>query len=314
MNQKRIVIAGGSGFIGRALAQEFSARNFAVIILTRTPHGRADGIREVGWNGKKPGGWVQFLDGAEAVINLAGKNINCPHTPKNIFKITASRVDSVNAIADALAQVKVPPRVWVQASAVGFYGDTGSHIRDENFPSGDNTLAEICRQWEAAFDSATVPQTRKVVLRIGFVLGQDGGALPLLSRLTKYYLGGAAGSGRQYISWIHLADLVQMFVTVVKRDSLTGIFNAVAPGAVTNTEFMGELRRVLDRPWSPPAPEFAVRLGAWLFNFEPSLALVSQRCSADKFLEVDFQFQFPQLHAALENLCPKKSVSPARSP
>jgi NAD dependent epimerase/dehydratase family enzyme len=103
-----------------------------------------------------------------------------------------------------------------------------------------------------------------------------------------------------------------MFVTMVKRDSLTGIFNAVAPGAVTNTEFMAELRRVLNRPWSPPAPEFVVRLGAWLFNFEPSLALVSQRCSADKFLEVDFQFKFPQLRAALENLCPKKSTSPAR--
>ena len=308
MSSNRIVIAGGSGFIGHALAQEFSRRGHEVVVLTRTPRPRTDAIREVAWDGRKPGAWVQFLDGAEAVINLTGKNINCPHTPKNVFKITASRVDSVNAIADALQRVKVPPRVWAQASATGFYGDTGSFLRDEIFPSGDNTLAEICRQWEAAFDSATTPQTRKVVLRIGFVLGQGGGALPVLSRLTKWYLGGAAGNGRQYISWIHLNDLIQMFVTVVNRNNLSGTFNAVAPGAVTNADFMRELRRVLRRPWSPPAPKFAVYIGAWLFSSEPTLALVSQRCSADKFLKVDFAFQFPQLRAALENLCPQKPV------
>lgn len=308
MSSKRIVIAGGSGFIGRALAKEFAARQFEVVVLTRTPRQRADGIREVAWDGKNPGAWVAHLDGAEAVINLTGKNINCPHTPKNIFRITASRVNSVNAIADALKRAKVPPRVWVQASATGFYGDTGSFSRAENFPSGDNALAEICRQWEAAFDSASTPQTRKVVLRIGNVLGQEGGVLPVLSRLVKFYLGGAAGNGRQYISWIHLADLVQMFVNVVNRNSLSGTFNAVAPGAVTNAEFMRELRRVLGRPWSPPAPKFAIYIGAWLFGSDPTLVLVSQRCSVDKFLEVDFKFQFPQLRVALENLCPQKRL------
>ena len=303
MNPKRIVIAGGSGFIGRALAQAFLTRGFEVAILTRTPRERADGIREIAWDGKNPGAWISALDGAEALINLTGKNINCPHTPDNVRGITASRVDSVNALAGALGQIKNPPRVWVQASATGIYGDTGNLACDENSVAGDNTLAQICRQWDAAFAVANIPQTRKVTLRIGFVLGRDGGALTVLSRLTRWFLGGAAGSGRQYISWIHLADLVQMFVTVVERENFTGTFNAVAPDGVTNADFMRELRRVLHRPWSPPAPEFAVRLGSWLMQSESTLALVSQRCVPAKFLETNFSFQFPKLPAALENLC-----------
>jgi uncharacterized protein (TIGR01777 family) len=192
MNRKRIIIAGGSGFIGRALAKEFSAQDFEVVILTRSPRGRAAGIREMKWDGKNPGAWVSILDGAEAVINLAGNNINCPHSPANVSKITASRVNSVYAIADALGQIKSPPRAWVQACAIGFYGNTADLVRDEYSASGEDTLADICRQWEAAFDAAAIPQTRMVALRIGLVLGREGGALPVLGRLTKYFLGGAA--------------------------------------------------------------------------------------------------------------------------
>jgi hypothetical protein len=300
---KRIVIAGGSGFIGRALTTEFSARGFEVVVLTRSPRQRADGVREAAWDGATVGDWIQFLDGAKAVINLAGKNINCPHTPENLRGLTASRVNSVNAIAAALGKVVKPPCVWVQASATGFYGDTGDIPCDEAAPASRNALAEICRQWEAAGAAAKVPPVRMVVLRIGFVLGRDGGALPVLSKLTKWFLGGAAGSGRQYVSWIHLADLVRMFVAAVEQETWSGIFNAVAPGAVTNAEFMRDLRRVLHRPWSPPAPEFAVRLGSRLIGSEATLALVSQRCAPKRFLAAGFEFQFPELAAALENLC-----------
>lgn len=303
MSAKRIVIAGGSGFIGRALAREFTALQQEVVILTRSPQDRADGIREVAWDGKNPGDWVSHLDGADALINLTGKNINCPHTPPNLRAITASRVDSVHALAAALAQVKLPTRVWVQAGATGYYGDTGDQVCDEQAPGGKDALAEICRHWEGAFAAAAAPNTRKVTLRIGFVLGRDGGALPVLSRLTRWFLGGAAGAGRQYISWIHLADLVEMFLTAIRREHLQGTFNAVAPGAVTNAAFMRELRRALHRPWSPSAPALAVRLGAWLMRSEPSLALVSQRCTPAKFLELEFKYQYPQLRPALVDLC-----------
>ena len=305
MSKKRIVIAGGSGFIGTALAKEFSARDFEVIVLTRRPRERTGGIREVVWDGEHLGEWIQCLDGAEAVINLAGKNINCPHEPENLHAIGASRVNSVQTLAAALEQIKTPPRVWVQASAIGYYGDIREKPCVESSPCGNDALARVCRDWEGAFDSAKTPKTRKVTLRIGFVLGANGGALPVLARLTKLFLGGAAGDGGQYISWIHLADLVRMFVTVVEDGQSAGTYNAVVPEPVTNADFMRELRRTLHRPWSPPAPELAVRLGAWLMGSEPSLALASQWCEPKRFREAGFQFQFPRLAPALHDLCDK---------
>lgn len=299
---KRIVIAGGSGFIGGALAKEFLARGFEVVVLTRSPRPRADGVREVAWDGKNAGAWFQFLDGAEAVINLAGKSINCPHTPENLREITDSRVHSVQAITAAIEKVQMPPRVWVQASATGFYGDTGNVARDESAPAGGDTLANICRQWENAFIAVCAPQTRKVTLRIGFVLGRGGSALPVLSKLTRWFLGGAVGNGRQFISWIHLADLVRMFAAAVEGEKMSGTFNAVAPTPVTNAEFMRELRHALRRPWSPPAPVFAVKIGSRLLGSEASLALVSQRCVPKRFLEAGFKFEFAELPVALDDL------------
>jgi hypothetical protein len=303
MKQKRIVIAGGSGFIGSALAREFSRRNYEVVILTRSPRNRTDAAREVAWDAETSGPWTELINGATALINLTGKNINCPHTEENLRAITASRVNSVNALAAAFAIVKSPPRVWVQATATGFYGDTGDKNCDELAPIGNDALSQICRDWENAFSAATLPDTRKVTLRIGFVLGRESGALPVLSKITKLFLGGAVGSGRQYISWIHLADLVQMFVAAVEDENIFGTLNAVAPNAVTNAEFMRELRHALHRPWSPPAPAFAVKLGARLMGSEPSLALVSQRCSPKRFLAAGFPFQFSELAPALADLC-----------
>lgn len=304
-SSKRIVIAGGSGFIGTALGRTFFSRGYAVTVLTRTPRGRSDGVRELAWNGENPGEWISALDGADAVINLTGKGINCPHTPENLREIAASRVNSVKALATGMEHVAQPPKVWVQASAVGYYGDTHDYSCAETAANGSGTLADICHQWESAFASVKLPSVRKVTLRIGFVLGREGGALPVLASLTRVFLGGAVGSGRQYISWIHLADLVQMFVAAVENEKISGPFNAVAPAAVTNAEFMRELRRAYHRPWSPPVPEFAVRLGAKWMGGEPTLALISQRCVPKRFLESGFKFMFPELKPALLDLCRK---------
>jgi len=303
MGAPRIVIAGGSGFIGGALACEFRRRGYEVVVLTRSPRPRRDKALEIQWDGATAGPWTAKLDGADAVINLAGKNINCPHTPANLRELTASRVNSVNAIAAAIGRTQTPPRVWVQAGAVGFYGDTGGIARDESAPAGGDALAEICRQWEAAFAAANLPATRKVTLRIGLVLGREGGALPLLNWMTRWFMGGAAGSGQQYLSWVHLADLAALFAVAAADEKWCGAFNAVAPHAVTNGQFMRELRRVWHRPWSPPAPEFAVKLGARLMGSDGSLALASQRCVPKKILAAGFQFRFPDLAAALDDLC-----------
>lgn len=307
MDSKRIVIAGGSGFIGSTLAAHFSALGFSVAVLTRTPRQRTDSVQEIEWDGVHLGAWIAHLEGAAALINLVGKSINCPHTPENLREIAESRVNSVNLLAVAVSHVKVPPRVWAQASAVGIYGDTGDVIHDENSPCGRDALAGICRQWEGAFAAAKTPHTRKVTLRIGFVLGRNGGALPILSRLTKYFLGGAAGSGRQYVSWIHAADVAAMFAAAVANEKLSGTFNAVGPEAVTNAQFMRALRRAWHRPWSPPVPAFAIKLGARLLGTEPSLALVSQRCMARRFKDTGFRFQFGDLASALNDLCSKST-------
>jgi uncharacterized protein (TIGR01777 family) len=300
---KRIVIAGGSGFIGSALAKEFVSRGYEVTVLSRTLHGRRDGVSEMLWDGLHLGDWIQTLDGAEAVINLTGSNINCPHTPENLRIITESRVNSVKAIAAALNHVRVPPRTWVQASAVGFYGDTHDRTCAENATNGHGPLAEVCFHWENAFAEVKVASMRKVTLRLGFVLGRDGGALPVLATLVRLFLGGAAGNGRQYISWIHIRDAVRMFATVMESEKFVGTFNAVAPDAATNAEFMRELRRAFHRPWCPNVPEFAVRLGAKWMQGEPSIALISQRCLPKRMLETGFQYRFPHLRDALRDLC-----------
>ncbi len=302
MSKKRIVLAGGSGFLGRALATEWLARDCEVVVLTRSPRARNDGVKEILWDGKNSGDWVQSLDGAEAVVNLAGRSIQCRYTPENLRELVASRVDSVLAIAAAIGRAAQPPRVWVQAGAVGFYGDSKDHLCDETSPAGNDALAGICQPWEAAFNSASAPKTRRVLLRIGFVLGRDGGALPVLAGLAKWFLGGTVGGGEQFISWIHVGDLSRMFIEAVERDELAGTFNAVGPNPVTNRDFMRELRRALHRPWSPPAPAWAVKVGSRLMGTEPSLALAGCRVAPRRFLEAGFKFQFPELPGALKNL------------
>jgi hypothetical protein len=304
-DKRRVILAGGSGFIGRSLARELLERNYEVVVLTRTPRERIDGVIETEWSGEHVGEWIKFLDDAEAIVNLTGKNINCPHTPENLRELTESRVNSVRTIALAFGHVKNPPRVWVQAGAIGFYGDHGDFLCDENTLNGSDALAKICRDWETNFISADVPKTHKVLLRIGFVLGCDGGALPVLAKLTKWFLGGSVGNGKQFISWVHIADLTRMFVDAIEHENLKGTFNAVAPNPVTNAEFMRELRHALRRPWSPPAPEWAVKFGSRLMKSEPSLALAGCRCAPKRFIETGFKFQFQDLRGALKNLYPR---------
>ena len=302
MSQKRIVLAGGSGFLGQALARELRQRDYQVTILTRTPRERQDGITERAWDGVHPGPWTSALEGAEAVVNLAGRNINCPHTAANLAELTASRVNSVNALATALPSLKQPPKTWVQASAVGFYGDTADRICVETTPGGTGHLADICRDWEHALHSVPLPRPRTIILRIGFVLGREGGALPVLSKITKLFLGGAVGNGRQYISWIHLTDVTRIFRVAIE-ENLSGIYNAVGPTPVTNADFMKHLRSAWHRPWSPPAPAFAVRLGSRLLQSEASLALMSCRALPKRLEEHGFRFEFNHLEQALRDLC-----------
>jgi uncharacterized protein (TIGR01777 family) len=317
MNKKRIVLAGGSGFLGQALAKELLRRDYEVVVLTRAlrEHDEEVEVKEVEWDGEKVGDWIKCLEGAETVVNLAGRNINCRHTPENLREITESRVNPVRAIAAAICHVKRPPLVWVQAGAVGFYGDCRDQWCDETTPHGRDSLAEVCRLWEKAFHAAASLHTRRVLFRIGPVLGPDGGALPILANLTRWFLGGAAGNGKQYISWIHLADLTRMFLQAIEPDNyLAGTYNAVAPNPATNAEFMRTLRHNFYRPWCPPAPALAVKLISRLVQTEPSLILNGCRCTPKQFLESGFEYQFPDLRGALKDIFPTLGAPASRRP
>jgi uncharacterized protein (TIGR01777 family) len=297
----RVVIAGGSGFIGGHLSERLITAGYEVVILSRSANS-AGAVRSVEWDGKTLGPWATEIDGASAVINLTGKSINCRHTNNNRREILRSRVDSVRALGQAISRAQTPPSVFVQTSAVGIYGDAGSKICAESSPHGIDYVAQVCDQWEGAFESFDAPALRKVILRLGVVLGADGGFLQVLAKITRLFLGGQAGDGRQFISWVHMKDLCHMFLAAIEYPEVSGIYNACAPDPVTNQDFMHELRAILNRPWSPPVPAFAVRIGSWLMGSEGKLALMGQRALPDHFLKQDFPFECPTLRPALEDL------------
>jgi uncharacterized protein (TIGR01777 family) len=302
----RIILAGGSGFIGESLAPVLLARDYEVIVLSRTPSHQKGAFRFVQWDGDTLGDWAQILDGAGAVVNLTGRNINCRHTPQNRREIINSRVNSVRILGEAIARCTQPPKAFVQASGAGIYGDTGDRWCDENAPPGEDFLARVCQLWEEAFAAVSAPGMRKSVLRIAPALGPNGGFLKVLGKLTRWFLGGQVGSGRQFISWIHIADLSRMFLWAIERNEITGVFNATSPNPATNVEFMRKLRRALHRPWSPPVPKWAVHVGSWLMRTEPSLALTSCRAAPKHFLESGFEFEFPELRQTLANIYPSQ--------
>ena len=302
----RIILAGGSGFIGQSLASFLVSENYDVVVLTRGKSEHHGSIRKAQWDGKTRGEWTQFVDGALGLVNLTGRSINTRHTPEHRREIINSRVDSVRILGEAIRRCLQPPKFFVQLAGVGIYGDKGERICDETTAPGDDFVSEVCKKWEAAFDSIDSPNTRKVLLRLGVVLGRNGGFLHILSRLTRWFLGGQVGDGRQYISWIHIADLSRIILHAIDQERLTDVFNATAPNPVTNAELMRELRRALHRPWSPPVPEFAARIGSRLMGTEASLALVSQRCIPKRLLEKNFVFEFPNVRQALANIYSNK--------
>ena len=238
MTSKRVVIPGGSGFLGQSLSDHLVGKGYQVVMLSRSPAANPGHAQEVAWDGKTAGAWTRLLDGADAVVNLTGKSVNCRYTPANRKEILASRVDSIRAIGEAISKCETPPGVWVQAGSVAIYGDRGDYICDESAHYGEGFSVETCVLWEQAFDDVQTPSTRKVSLRIGLALGRGGGALETLMSLTKVLLGGATGNGKQYISWLHVQDLNKMFEWAIERDSIEGVFNATGPTPVTNAEFM----------------------------------------------------------------------------
>ena len=300
VSKGRVVLAGGSGFLGRALASAFERAGYEPVVLTRRV--RKSRVRQVEWDGRTVGPWARELEGAAAVVNLAGRSVDCRHTPEHRREIVESRTHSVEAVGRAIAACAEPPKVLVQAGSLAVYGDAGRRVCGEDAPAGRGFPVEVCLRWEQVFDSLELPATRKVLLRVGFVLGRDGGAFPKLARLARLYLGGTVGEGHQYISWLHVRDFCRLVLWCVEREAAAGVYNATGPCPVTNAEFMCELRCALRRPWSPRVPAWLVRLGAFLLRTEPALALEGRRCIPDRLVEEHFKFLYTNLESALADL------------
>jgi uncharacterized protein len=299
MQCRRIIIAGGSGFIGRAIAEAAVARGDEVIVLTRSPERWVGAGRAVQWDGRTIGPWAGVVDGADAVINLAGKNVNCRYTKKNLREIDESRVNAVKVMGEAIARAAVKPKVLVQVSTTAIYGDRGEMWCDETMEAGEGIPPATATKWENAFALTATLGTRRVLLRISFVLGPAGGVLGMLSKMTRCFLGGSAGSGRQYISWIHMDDLVRILIRAIDDEQMEGTYNIATDHPVTNAEFMRELRRAVHRPWSPRVPVWAVRLGCFLLRTEPVLALTGRRVRVDRLMRTGFDFRYAELEGAL---------------
>ncbi len=301
----KIVLAGGTGGLGRRIGADLAARGHGVAVLTRSPRPGSP-YRQLTWDGCSVGPWAVELAGA-AVVNLAGELVDRPPTPRNIELLTRSRVEPTLALVDAAATVDQPPPAWIQMSTLAIYGDSGDAILDERAPPADAPpqMTRVARAWEDA--AAGAPAGRQVVLRTGIVLDPQAPAMRRLRGLVRYGLGGRIGAGRQWISWLHLDDYLGIVRACLDDQSLSGVVHATSPLPVTNAELMAALRRVLHRPPAPPTPPWLLRLGATLLRSDPALALTGRRCVPGRLLEAGFTFGHPELEPALRHLLSHRS-------
>ncbi len=308
MKSQRIILAGGSGFLGQSLSKELRQRNYDVVVLTRSPRERSDGVEEVLWDAKNIGDWTTLVDGAEVVINLAGKSVDCRYNEPNRKAIIGSRVNSTRILGVAIAKCKQPPRVWLNSSSATIYKHTFDRMMDEFGETGATTEAkdefsiEVIREWERALEEARTPATRKVAMRITMVFGKDGGVFPVLRRLARLGLGGKMGSGRQFVSWIHITDFLRVVEWLIANDELTGPVNIAAPNPLPNYEMMKFIREMCGVPFGLPATEWMLEVGAFFIRTETELIIKSRRAVPGRLLTSGFKFQFPELSGALKNL------------
>ncbi len=298
-----IVIAGGSGFIGRSLTSHLTQLGARVIVLTRGA-AREDGpVRRVTWDARTQGDWARELDGAVALVNLVGRTVDCVKTPDHCDEILRSRVESTRALGAAMNACADPPSVWVQMATAHIYGDPPTARCDESSPFGYGLAPTVGRAWEEAFAQSKPEGTRGVVLRTSFVVGRNGGALSRLSALVRFGLGGTVGHGRQGMSWLHERDMNRIVERAICDASMSGAYIASSPSPVSNAEFMRALRRARRMPIGLPAPGFLVKIGAPLvMRTDPELALYGRYLVPRRLLDEGFSFEFPDLEPALRDL------------
>ena len=296
----KVVIAGGSGSVGRRLADDFADRGDDVVILTRSPRPDID-HRQVRWDGRTAGPWAAELEGA-IVVNLAGELVDRRATAKNIELLRRSRVEPTQALVEAASRLVTRPALWLQMSTAAIYGDAGQGVVDEQHPVADGPpqMAGVATPWEHAVHDAAAD--RLVIMRAGIVLDPGTPAFDRLVHLTKLGLGGRIGTGTQWISWIHVDDFRRAVRFIRDHAELAGIVHVTAPNPIQNRDMMAALRHALRRPWSPPTPKPLVHVGALLMRTDPALALTGRRCVPKRLLDAGFAFNHPNFDAALHDL------------
>lgn len=299
---KRIVIAGGSGFIGKAISKHFLCKNYEVIVLTRGKSCERDGVKFQQWDGKTLGDWSECLDGAELVINLTGKSVNCRYTEENKRLILSSRVDSTKVLGKAINKADSPPKLWINSSTATIYDySLTKAMTEDGGDIGSDFSMSVAKAWEEAFFGSTTPKTRKVALRISLVLGEGEGVLPVLTKLSKLGLGGCHGNGKQKFAWIHIEDVLGI-IDFVKENNIEGPINCSTDTTINNKQFMAALRKSLGVSFGLPTPKFAMELGAMIMGTESELILKSRFVQPKKLLDAGCQFKFTDINDALMDL------------
>ncbi|MBN8711441.1 MAG: TIGR01777 family protein [Verrucomicrobia bacterium 61-8] len=308
----KIVIAGGSGHVGQAIRRNWQRPEDEIVILSRRP--RSGGCREVGWDGKSSGAWVEELDGCDVLINLAGRSVNCRYTEENQGAIMDSRVYSTRALGEAIRSCKRPPAVWLQSSTATIYAHThGAGHTEEHGVIGGNEPGvpakwrfsiDVATAWERECLAAKTPSTRKVLLRSAIIMSRDhGSAFDILLRLARLGLGGKMGDGRQYMSWVHEGDFVRALRWIIGHPSLEGPVNISSPYPLPNAGFMKILREAAGIRFGLSAAPWQLAIGTWMLRSETELILKSRRVLPERLLKSGFSFLFPKWQDAAEDLC-----------
>ena len=315
----KIVIPGGTGQVGTILARALHADGHDVVVVSRTPHKAP--WRVVAWDAERLGPWTRELDGADIVVNLAGRSVNCRYTAENRRLIKDSRVHSTRVVGEAIAAAARPPRVWLQMSTATIYAHRYDAPNDEatgviggaepGAPETWRFSIDVATSWERALEQAVTPRTRKVALRSAIVMSPDrGGVFDLLLRLVRFGLGGRSGDGRQYVSWIHDRDFVRAVYWLIDHDKLDGAVNLAAPHPLPNADFMRALREAWGIRVGLPASAWMLEIGTWLLRSETELALKSRRVVPGRLAQHGFAFDFPTWPEAARDLCRRWRASP----
>ncbi len=307
----RIVIAGGSGFLGVSLAKHLNNLGAEIVILSRTAPNAAGPWRHAKWDARTLGSWATELEGASALVNLVGRTVDCIKTPAHQDEILRSRVESTSVLGKAMRTLHSPPPVWAQMSTAHIYGDPPSAICTEESAFGVGLAPFVGQAWEQAHRESLLPSQRSVVIRTSFVLGRNqgagGGAFSRLSLLTRLGLGGRIGSGRQGMSWLHETDMNRIFERAITDPTMRGAYIASSPNPVPQHEFAKQLRRALRMPIGLPATAWMVRIGApLLLRTDPDLALCGRYVIPQRLINERFKFQFADLGDALRDITKRK--------